>query len=250
VQSTRCSTRAASGEPHRDLDDDDPLIFLSGGKGFHVGIPTAFLDGPGHILMMFDSGLHPRNALALSVDEDLYVVDGERVWIPVETTMIGKSFLDGWSEGAAIYQRWKSAADFHVTPIEAAWAEYIPSLPETPASDVKPPAAAAIDKRFAADLDTLKAWQAAYLKQKFLEPLDSHRSPRATPARRTARARPRTGRPPARRRRSGTRCSRPTPRTRPRSTTAATSRCSTARATEAASYYDRARALDQDRARS
>ena len=65
----------------------------------NVGIPTAFLDGPGHILMMFDSGLHPRNALALSVDEDLYVVDGERVWIPVETTMIGKSFLDGVVRG-------------------------------------------------------------------------------------------------------------------------------------------------------
>jgi len=139
----------------------------------NVGIPTAFLDGPGHILMMFDSGLHPRNALALSVDEDLYVVDGERVWIPVETTMIGKSFVEAWSEGAAIYQRWKSASDFHVTPIEAAWAEYIPSLPETPAPDVTPPPAAAIDQRFAADLDSLRAWQAAYLKQKFLEPLDS-----------------------------------------------------------------------------
>jgi tetratricopeptide (TPR) repeat protein len=139
----------------------------------NVGIPTAFLDGPGHILMMFDSGIHPRNALALSVDEDLYVVDGERVWIPVETTMIGKSFLDAWSEGASIYQRWKSASDFHVTPIEAAWAEYIPSLPESPAPSVTPPAADVVDKRFAADLDSLKAWQAAYLKQKFLEPLEA-----------------------------------------------------------------------------
>jgi tetratricopeptide (TPR) repeat protein len=139
----------------------------------NVGIPTAFLDGPGHILMMFDSGIHPRNALALSVDEDLYVVDGERVWIPVETTMIGKSFLDAWEEGASIYQRWKNAQDFKVTPIEAAWAEYIPSLPETPAPAVQPPPADAIDRRYAADYDSLKAWQAAYLKRRFLEPLDS-----------------------------------------------------------------------------
>ena len=139
----------------------------------NVGIPTAFLDGPGHILMMFDSGIHPRNALALSVDENLYVVKDDRVWIPVETTLIGKSFLDAWAEGASIFQRWQVASDFHVTPIEAAWAEYIPSLPETPATLVTPPAADAIDKRFAADLDTLKSWQAAYLKQKFLEPLDS-----------------------------------------------------------------------------
>jgi len=87
--------------------------------------------------------------------------------------MIGKPFVDAWSEGAAIYQRWKSASDFHVTPIEAAWAEYIPSLPETPAPNVTAPPAEMVDKRFAADLDSLKAWQAAYLKQKFLEPLDA-----------------------------------------------------------------------------
>jgi len=139
----------------------------------NVGIPTAFLDGPGHILMMFDSGIHPRNALALSVDENLYVVQGDRVWIPIETTMIGKSFLDAWAEGASIWQRWQSSSEFHVTPVEAAWAEYIPSLPETPAKPVTPPSAEEIDKRFSADADTLKAWQAAYLQQKFLQPLES-----------------------------------------------------------------------------
>jgi tetratricopeptide (TPR) repeat protein len=95
------------------------------------------------------------------------------VWIPVETTMMGKPFLEAWAEGAAIYKRWQSASDFHVTPVEDAWAEYIPSLPESPATAVQPPDAASIDKRFSADLDTLKVWQAAYLKQKFLEPLDS-----------------------------------------------------------------------------
>jgi len=103
----------------------------------------------------------------------MYAVREERVWIPVETTMIGKSFLDAWEEGASIYQRWKNAQDFKVTPIEAAWAEYIPSLPETPAPAVQPPPADAIDRRYAADYDSLKAWQAAYLKRRFLEPLDS-----------------------------------------------------------------------------
>jgi tetratricopeptide (TPR) repeat protein len=139
----------------------------------NVGIPTAFLDGPGHILMMFDAGVHPRNALALSVDEDLYVVRGERVWIPVETTMLGKSFLEAWEEGAGIYRRWEASSDFRVVPVEEAWAEYVPSLPETPPPSVTPPGAEQIDRRFASDLDSLRAWQSAFLKQKFLEPLDS-----------------------------------------------------------------------------
>ncbi len=139
----------------------------------NVGIPTAFLDGPGHILMMFDSGVHPRNALALSVDEGLYVVRDERVWIPVETTMLGKSFLEAWEEGAAIYRRWAASADFRVVPVEEAWAEYVPSLPETDAPIVTAPPAEQIDRRFASDLDSLRAWQGAFLKQQFLEPLDA-----------------------------------------------------------------------------
>jgi len=138
----------------------------------NVGIPTAFLDGPGHILMMFDSGVHPRNALALSMDESMYAVRDERVWIPVETTMIGKSFLDAWEEGASIYRRWEASAEFHVVPVQAAWAEYVPSLPETPAPAIVAPPVATVDRLFAADADSLKARQAAYLRSRFLEELD------------------------------------------------------------------------------
>ena len=138
----------------------------------NVGIPTAFLDGPGHILMMFDAGVHPRNAIALSLSEDMYAIKDERVWIPVETTMIGKSFVDAWEEGAAIWRRWQGAADFRVVPVEEAWAEYVPSLPETPAPAITAPDAASIDKRFAVDVDSLKARQAAFLRSRFLEELD------------------------------------------------------------------------------
>ncbi len=139
----------------------------------NVGIPTAFLDGPGHILMMFDSGVHPRNALALSMDESMYAVRDERVWIPVETTMIGKSFVDAWEEGANIYRRWETSADFRVVPVQDAWAEYVPSLPGTPPPVVTAPSAETIDRLFAVDHDSLKARQAAYLRARFLEQLDS-----------------------------------------------------------------------------
>jgi tetratricopeptide (TPR) repeat protein len=142
----------------------------------NVGVPTAFLDGPGHILMMFDSGIHPRNALALSVPEELYAVRGERVWIPVETTMIGKSFLDAWTEGAGIYRRWESGNDFHVVPVEEARAEYVPSLPETEAPKVAPPAAELVDRRMSADLDSLKSWQTSFLRSRFLDPLEGQKS--------------------------------------------------------------------------
>jgi tetratricopeptide (TPR) repeat protein len=137
----------------------------------NVGIPTAFLDGPGHILMMFDAGVHPRNALALSLDESMYTVRDDRVWIAIETTMIGKSFVEAWEEGAGIYQRWQSSSEFQVVPVEEAWAEYIPSLPGTPAPTIVAPTAAVVDARFAADVDSLRARQAEYLRSRFLEQL-------------------------------------------------------------------------------
>jgi tetratricopeptide (TPR) repeat protein len=154
--------------------DDTSVLFCTMLE--NVGVPTAFLDGPGHILMMFDSGIHPRNALALQVPEELYAVRGERVWIPVETTMLGKSFLDAWTEGAGIYRRWESANDFRVVPVEEAWAEYVPSLPETEAPKVVPPAAEQVDKRMSADLDSLKSWQASFLRSRFLDPLEGQKS--------------------------------------------------------------------------
>ena len=57
------------------LNSYNAVVYI--GSTYDEPIPTAFLDGPGHILMMFDSGIHPRNALALSLGDDMYVVRGE-----------------------------------------------------------------------------------------------------------------------------------------------------------------------------
>jgi tetratricopeptide (TPR) repeat protein len=98
-------------------------------------------------------------------------VRDDRVWIAIETTMIGKSFVEAWEEGAGIYQRWQSSSEFQVVPVEEAWAEYIPSLPGTPAPTIVAPTAAVVDARFAADVDSLRARQAEYLRSRFLEQL-------------------------------------------------------------------------------
>lgn len=138
----------------------------------NLGVPTAFLDGPGHILMLFDTGLHERNRSALSLDTTLTVVRDERVWIPVETTMIGKSFLDAWVEGADIFARWRGNPESRTATVQDAWAEYEPELPPGTAPKVTPPAAGEITRRQDADVDTLRAWQQQYLEEKYLKPLE------------------------------------------------------------------------------
>ena len=138
----------------------------------NLGVPTAFLDGPGHILMLFDTGLHERNRASLSLDSTMTVVKDERVWVPVETTMIGKSFLDAWVEGADIYARWKGNPDSRTATVQDAWADYEPELPLGMPPTVAPPAAAEITRRQSADVDTLRVWQQTYLEEKYLKPLE------------------------------------------------------------------------------
>jgi hypothetical protein len=138
----------------------------------NLGVPTAFLDGPGHILMLFDTGLHERNRSTLSLDSTLTVVRDERVWIPVETTMIGKSFLDAWVEGADIYARWRGNPESRTATVQDAWAEYEPELPPGAAPKVTPPAGAEITRRQDMDVDTLRTWQQQYLEEKYLKPLE------------------------------------------------------------------------------
>lgn len=137
----------------------------------NLGIATAFLDGPGHILMLFDSGLHARNAMSLSLAEEMYVVRGDRVWIPVETTMVGQSFLEAWVEGADIHRRWADNPESRVALVQDGWEEYQPALPAGEPPRIAPPPAAEVERRTAADLDTLRAWQQAYLEEKYLKPL-------------------------------------------------------------------------------
>lgn len=149
--------------------DDTTVLYCSLLE--NLGVPTAFFDGPGHILMMFDSGIHPRNRLSLSVDEDLTVVRDDRVWIPVETTMIGKSFQAAWNEGAEIFRRWKDNPEARVALLSDGWAEYQPTLPLGDPPTIRMPDAGDVNRRTAADLDTLRGWQQTFLAVNYLEPL-------------------------------------------------------------------------------
>lgn len=138
----------------------------------NLGVPTAFLDGPGHILMLFDTGVHARNQKVLSVDEELVVVRDERVWIPVETTMIGRSFLDAWVEGAGIWRRWRDNPEARFVSVQDGWVEYQPAQPPGDPPAIAAPAPAEVARRFDADLDTLRVWQRTYLEEKYLKPLE------------------------------------------------------------------------------
>jgi tetratricopeptide (TPR) repeat protein len=93
----------------------------------NVGISTATVTIPGHIFMMLDTGVSRYDYREITDDRGMVVEKDEKVWIPVEVTLSGKSFLVAWQEGAKQYNQAISNNDaVGLHPSHEAWQLYSP----------------------------------------------------------------------------------------------------------------------------
>jgi tetratricopeptide (TPR) repeat protein len=147
-------------------DCDDTTVLLAALLE-NVGISTRFVDVPGHIFLMFDSGVHERNRAGLPVDESMYVVDGETIWIPIETTLVGKGFTAAWTTGAENYASWRDRQVVATVDVASSWARFLPAEP--PGA----PAMAFLDKlggfeaAFAAETSAMESRRSEFLAGRF-----------------------------------------------------------------------------------
>ena len=119
VQFPRETLRLRSG------DCDDLSVLISAGLE-NLGIRTAFLEVPGHLFLMFDTGLPADDAGLISGDMSLLAFKDGNVWIPLEATMVNTSFTEAWAEGAKKYQTALAAGELGVIDLSEAWQEYQP----------------------------------------------------------------------------------------------------------------------------
>jgi hypothetical protein len=113
----------------RKSGDCDDLVALYSASLESLGIPTRVLLVPGHMLMMFATGIE-ADSDGYTMD-DMYVIHDGMLWIPVETTLVGKSFAKAWETGAAAYYREKKGGGLSVFDVHEAWGKFKPaSLPE------------------------------------------------------------------------------------------------------------------------
>jgi len=119
VQFPRETLRLKSG------DCDDLSVVYSAGLE-NLGIQTAFIDVPGHLFLMFNTGLPVEKRDAVSLQKELLVEYDETIWIPIESTMISTSFSEAWAEGARKYNKWRAKQQLKVIPTRQAWGEYQP----------------------------------------------------------------------------------------------------------------------------
>jgi sugar lactone lactonase YvrE len=128
-------------------DCDDLVAFYSAALE-SMGIDTRVLEVPGHMFMMFSAGI--------AADEDGYTMDNMyaiydgRLWIPVETTLLGGAFVPAWEKGAATYYKWKDKG-LTVLDVHTSWDKYKPaSLPDSSLKQSDIPRAE-IEKKFPSD---------------------------------------------------------------------------------------------------
>lgn len=91
----------------RITGDCDDLTALFASILESAGIPTAFITVPGHIYAAFDAKTVPKDFSYLNADRGMSLVVGDRLWVPVEITMIGKStFVEAWRKAI---EEWNAA---------------------------------------------------------------------------------------------------------------------------------------------
>jgi len=136
----------------------------------NLDIPTALIDHPNHILMMFDSGIAEDQYFGFSLDEDRYVERDGRFWIPIEVTKLGEgSFIEAWELGARTCQRLQNMDEL-VTDVRKVWPEYPYALPSIE-EEIVPPDSEELERAFVDDMEQLQAIREEFVEKKYIGPL-------------------------------------------------------------------------------
>jgi tetratricopeptide (TPR) repeat protein len=117
-----------------------------------AGIESAFITVPGHIFMAIDLGLKPAEARAKSMDLSELVVQGERAWLPIETTMRDAGFVEAWKKAALEWRDASAKDQAAVFPLHEAWKTYAPVGLPADGTGVTPPASDKVIRAFRAEL--------------------------------------------------------------------------------------------------
>ena len=101
--------------------DCDDLSVLYASLLESVGVETAIVLLPGHVLVGVAPGTGVDGIGQITVDPDRYFVHDDKVFIPVETTLVGKSFSKAWASGAEEVARWKKEDKVEVLVVREGW---------------------------------------------------------------------------------------------------------------------------------
>ncbi len=107
--------------------DCDDLTVLFASLVASLGSEIAIISYPDHVLSMVNTGLALKNWPALSGDRAALVPYNGTLWIPVETTLMGRSFVDAWAVASSEYAKAVSQNQpIEVVMLSEAWKTWAP----------------------------------------------------------------------------------------------------------------------------
>ncbi len=152
--------------------DCDDLTALYCALLEHAGVRSALVDYPGHIFALFDSGISRREAHKLPVGEQLTMLRGDRLWIPVEITLLDKSFREAWLAGARELAK-LSAADRRRLVLDTAesWVLFPPAEPVFVEGQIGGPGRAALQEVVSTQYAHVEQIVEEHIDATYLDPL-------------------------------------------------------------------------------
>ena len=106
--------------------DCDDLSILVCSLLESIGIKTAFITIPGHIYMAFDSGFTLEQAQNYFLTLDEFIIDGDKVWVPLEITLSDEGFNKAWHKGAWEWNTASRSGTAMLYKMEDSWKTYKP----------------------------------------------------------------------------------------------------------------------------
>jgi tetratricopeptide (TPR) repeat protein len=116
----------------RRAGDCDDLVSLFISLVESLGIDAVAVDYPGHIFAMFDTGVPKEDIEKVGLSKELIVIYEDKVYIPIELTLLEESFYNAWMKGVANYKE-NLGKGLKFVSMQKAWQIYKPATlpPET-----------------------------------------------------------------------------------------------------------------------
>lgn len=106
--------------------DCDDLSVLFNALMEAAGVDTAFITTPGHIFSAFALDRPPQDIGAFVTDPGLVVIQNERAWIPIETTLLSDGFRTAWTTAAGQWKQAEASGSEYFFTTQDAWRNYPP----------------------------------------------------------------------------------------------------------------------------
>jgi DNA-binding beta-propeller fold protein YncE len=136
-----------------------------------LGIRTLLLGTPEHIFIMFAVGQVAD--LGDSTMNGMFAIHEGTVWVPVELTLVGSTFMKAWETGSKEYYEWKEKG-VEITDLGKAWGRYKPAT--LPVSDWRAQLVkrADIDNRYGNEMAKLNKIKLKYTSNRFFAQINSN----------------------------------------------------------------------------